>query len=90
MLKTLLIGAIACAAAVAPAQWYSGTQYSYGGYGGGSYHQPCYQPVPQIIYVGGTQGSSRRTPSNVPFAYGSFFYGQSWQDWQQSQNRRLR
>lgn len=87
-MKALLIaaaamtGVLACAQSC-PAWSYNNYGYGYGGY---TYLMPTYTTAPQIIYLGGRNTASHRE-SNVPFAYGSFFYGQSWSDWQRSQRR---
>jgi hypothetical protein len=88
-LRGLLIAVAAYAATVVSAQSYRIVRYSYSPYDY-RYNQPCYSVTPQVLYVGGRQRASSRTPSNVPFAYGSFFYHQSWEEWQRSQDRERR
>ena len=82
-MKALLIAAATLGAAIASAQFFGGQSYGYGY----TYLPPVYNTAPQVIYLGGRTTASRRE-SNVPFAYGSFFYGPSWSDWQRSQRRR--
>lgn len=54
------------------------------GYSPYRYGHGYYRPV-RVIYIG-DRVRARRAPSNMPFAYGSFFYGMSWREWQESQN----
>lgn len=87
-MKHLFLAAALAATAVASAQSYVRVRespvrsYQYGRYG---WHDNNCQP--QIIYLGDPYWRPAPRQSNVPFAYGSFFYGQSWSDWQRSQNR---
>lgn len=69
------------AVSLASAQLFSTTW----GYGYGRPVYVCPYPIrpSRIIYLG-RWAPSHRT-SSYPFAYGSFYYGQDWQEWRRSQ-----
>jgi hypothetical protein len=89
MKKLAIALLVIAAAAVAPAQscrHYPGA-YSYPGYYGrystrigGITVYSTYPP--DVYYVGRTIPNQ-----DMPFAYGSFFYGQSWQQWERGRRR---
>lgn len=82
MMKFAILALVGLGAgSLASAQLYS-TWYPHG------YHRTWY-PYPNVIYPTriiylGRWAPSHRT-SSYPFAYGSFFYGQSWPEWRRSQ-----
>lgn len=96
-MKRLMIAAAALiATAAASAQSY----YTYGGYGYDAYPNYGYGSYgPYSTQIGGstiysqcpisvyTIGEPVVSP-NLPYAYGSFFYGQSFREWQHASGRR--
>jgi hypothetical protein len=88
-MKATFIAITALAATAASAQ-YCGSNFGYPPNNAyvQSYYPACYGTPGQVIYLGGYYRPSPRTPSNIPFAYASFFYGQSLSDYLRSQYRR--